>query len=183
MVSLCVCPSARPSVHLPHIVVFRSYARCTKCKEFKRISDEKWKQHEIEHARRRGNALLCLVCKGNGSTKRSPNPFKCEGCKELLGRDQFDANTLKNAKKRGDLLVCMPCQKRERGILDTLTRVDASCCWCSSTWRHSETCGFLKKTQLRVCQRDLEWLVFGPKNRVPRVLELDYYRAVSLLVE
>jgi len=163
--------------------VHRSNAQCSKCSQWKCIENERWKGHEIENARRGRSSLLCATCKKDGCTKRSPNPFKCEGCQQQLGREHFDGQTLKDAKKRGDLIVCSACKSRERQILDTLKTLDASFCPCSSTWRHKESCTFLRKNKIRVKRADLEWLLFRPKNRVTTVTEISYYRAVSLLLE
>ena len=111
-------------------------------------------------------------------------PFKCEGCRQELGRDHFDGSTLKKASSRGDLIVCSLCQKREREILYTIDALDATSCRCSSTWRHKENSFFfLRKNKIRVRRTDLEWLAFRPKNRRPKIQEIAYYRALSLLLE
>ena len=186
--SVCVfCPSARPYVYVYvrgcQMRIHRSNAACSRCLHWKVIADEKWKGPEVDDARRRGWTLLCKACKEKGCTKRSPKPFKCEGCRQELGRDHFDGRTLKNANSRGDLIVCSLCQKREREILYTIDALDATGCRCSSTWRHKENCSFLRKNKIRVRRTDLEWLAFRPKNRRPKIQEIAYYRALSLLLE
>ena len=150
---------------------------------WKTIEREVWSAAEIKNNKQKGTALLCASCKAGGRTKRSPNLFKCEACQQELGRGQFNADTLKNAKKQGSAIVCVKCTSRESQILRTLDILNASYCPCSSTWRHSKACSFWRKNTVRVHRADLEWMLFRPKHRIPRVKEIDYYRSMSVLLE
>mgnify|MGYP006253981109 CR=1 FL=1 len=158
-------------------------AKCTKCSQWKTIEREVWSAAEIKNNKQRGTALFCASCRAGGRTKRSPNLFKCEGCQQELGRDQFDADTLKKAKGRGSPIVCVKCKSRESQILQTLAILDASYCPCSSTWRHSKACSFWRKNTVRVDRADLEWMLFRPKHRIPRVKEIDYSKSMAVLRE
>ena len=70
--------------------------------------------------------------------------------------------------------------KREREIMNAIETLDASYCKFSLTWRHSGHCSFSRKNKIRVRRTDLEWLAFRPNNRRPKILEISYYRALSL---
>ena len=112
-----------------------------------------------------------------------------EGCPKKQGRETFDGEDLKNQKKKEKshakyTLLCVACKDREKKITDKLDALDGrSCRRCSpGTWRHKQTCAFVRTTKLRVSEKDLSWLqTIREKHRnKPAVTETSYYRERGL---
>ena len=156
-----------------------------------------WKKHEVDDSRRGKSSLLCGECKQatqQGRTKKCHGMHDCAGCfswRGSLGRECFSGEDLKNQKKKKEktnepyTLVCFTCKEREARVLQALDVLTARpCTFChSSTWRHRPECRAMKKTTVRISQKELEWLHFRPKYRSsPPVNEFKYYKNLGVLI-
>ena len=167
-----------------------SHACCGCCKQWKCITEEEWKRHEVENTRRGMSSLICKACCRVGRTKRSSGLRDCAACKTSLGRATFDGKDLNNQQQKEKTktpytLVCKSCKEREERIMGTIDALEADTCRssCSSTWRHSPTCRTIKKTKLRISETDLKWLQFRSKHRASLcVTEISYYRDCGVLI-
>ena len=107
-----------------------------------------------------------------------------KGSEVKLGREHFSNKPLNNARIQKSPLLCDKCKERERIMFDKTRTVDGNGkCSCSSTWRPTTTCFFLRRNKVRLSRADFKWLLFREQNPVPRVQEITYYAEVGLLEE
>jgi len=108
----------------------KSKLRCAVCKVDQNA--KAFTKDERDHHAKRGTALVCKLCRGNGYSPHDLRSYLCSGCGKNGGARNFDAQNVDNHNRRNDALVCLSCRDadndREKRLQALLNRKDAWKC-------------------------------------------------------